>query len=77
MDEAGRVVIPKAVRDRLGLESGEPLELRERDGCIELEPAPTPMRLVARKGGPVAVPARRLPPLTDAVVRAALERSRR
>lgn len=77
IDSAGRVVIPKAVRERLGLTGGESLDVRERDGRIEIEPAPTPMKLVRRKGGAVAVPAHKLPPLTDDIVRETIERSRR
>jgi hypothetical protein len=53
------------------------LEIRERDGRIEIEPAPTAMALVRRSGGPVAVPAEKLPPLTDDLVRETLERTRR
>ncbi len=77
IDAAGRIVIPKALRDRLGLVPGEPLELREREGRLEIEPAPTPMHLVRRKHGVVAVPDGSLPPLTDELVRATLERVRR
>ena len=77
IDSAGRIVIPKAIRERLGLVPGEPLELREREGHLEIEPAPTPMRLVRRKHGTVAVPEAELPPLTDELVRATLERVRR
>lgn len=53
------------------------VEIRERDGRIEIEPAPTPMTLVMRRGGVVAVPRKKLPPLTDDIVRATLERTRR
>lgn len=77
MDAAGRIVVPKALRDRLHLAPGEPLEIRERDGLLEIEAAPTPMSLVERRGGVVAVPERPLPPLTDDLVRETLERSRR
>lgn len=77
IDSAGRIVIPKALRDRLGLVPGEPLELREREGRIEIEPAPTPMRLARRRHGAVAVPDQELPALTDELVRATLERVRR
>ena len=77
IDGAGRIVIPKAVRVRLGLAAGEPLDLRERDGYLEIEPEPTAMRLIKRRGGVVAVPDKRLPTLSDEVVRDTLERSRR
>lgn len=77
IDSAGRLVIPKALRERLGLTAGEEVEIREREGRIEIEPAPTAMRLVEQRGGPVAVPEADLPPLTDEVVRATLERTRR
>ena len=78
IDGAGRIVIPKAVRVRLGLAAGEPLDLRERDGYLEIEPEPTAMTLIRRKGGVVAVPhKRRLPILSDEIVRETLERSRR
>jgi AbrB family looped-hinge helix DNA binding protein len=77
IDVAGRIVIPKALRDRLGLVPGEPLELREREGRLEIEPAPTPMRLARRGHGAVAVPDQELPALTDELVRATLERVRR
>ena len=77
IDAAGRVVIPKSMRDALGLSGGRPIEIREREGVIEIEPAATPMRLEKRKGRLVSVPDRELPPLTDDLVRATLERVRR
>ena len=77
IDNAGRVVIPKALRLRLGLRGGEELEIRERDGRIEIEPAATTMSLVERSGSLVAVPAGELPPLTDEIVRDTIERMRR
>jgi AbrB family looped-hinge helix DNA binding protein len=77
IDSAGRVVIPKPLRVRLGLEQGRVVEIRERDGRIEIEPASMPMSLVRRAGGRVAVPDEDLPPLTDEQVRATIERTRR
>jgi AbrB family looped-hinge helix DNA binding protein len=77
IDSAGRIVIPKALRERLGLEPGRIVDIRERDGRIEIEPAPTPMTLVRRRGGQVAVPESPLPPLTDEIVRATIEGTRR
>jgi AbrB family looped-hinge helix DNA binding protein len=53
IDAAGRVVVPKSIRDQIGLRPNLPLEIRVRDGRIEIEPAP---RLVKRvKKGRVAV----------------------
>lgn len=77
VDAAGRIVIPKDLRERLGIRRGRALEIRERDGRIEIEPAPTAMSLVRRAGGTVAVPAEKMPPLTDDLVRDTLERTRR
>ena len=51
--------------------------MRERDGRIEIEPAPTAMTLVRRRGGAVAVPTEKVPTLTDELVRETLERTRR
>jgi AbrB family looped-hinge helix DNA binding protein len=77
IDGAGRIVIPKATRSRLGLEAGKVVEIRERDGLLEIEPVATVMTLEQRGGGLVAVPDEPLPPLTDAIVRATLEGTRR
>ncbi|MGH9442441.1 MAG: AbrB/MazE/SpoVT family DNA-binding domain-containing protein [Thermoanaerobaculia bacterium] len=77
IDAAGRVVIPKALRDRLGLLPGGPIEVSEREGKLEIESAPTPMKLTRVKHGAVAVPESSLPPLTDDLVRETLDRTRR
>jgi AbrB family looped-hinge helix DNA binding protein len=77
IDAAGRVVVPKGIRLRLGLTGGETIEIRERDGVIELEPAATPMTLEDRDGVIVAVPDPPLPRLTDETVRETLERLRK
>jgi AbrB family looped-hinge helix DNA binding protein len=63
IDAAGRLVIPKSVRREAGLAAGVELEVRLRDGRIEIEPAPLPVRLVKRGRFLVAVPQRRLPML--------------
>lgn len=77
IDSAGRVVIPKDIRERVGLAGGQGVEITERDGLIEIEPAPTPMKLKRRRSGPVAVPQNDLPQLTDDMVRDTIERTRR
>ena len=77
IDAAGRIVIPKALRDRLDLHGGRTVVIHERDGRLEIEPAATSMSLVRRAGRSVAVAKARLPPLTDEMVRDTLERTRR
>ncbi len=38
MDDLGRVVIPKAIREKLHLEEGEPLELFIKDDGVYFKP---------------------------------------
>lgn len=76
MDRAGRVVVPKPLRQRLGLGEGGQVELVERDGVLELTPVPVEVRVEQRDYGPVLV-ADDAPPLTDHDVREILERVRR
>jgi AbrB family looped-hinge helix DNA binding protein len=77
IDSAGRLVVPKALRDALQLEGGTLLEIRLRDGKIELEPVSTPMRLVRRGRRLVATSAEPLPRLSADDVRAVVESQRR
>ncbi len=64
MDMAGRLVIPKDIRHQAGLRPGTPLDVRWRDGRIEIEPAPVPVTLVRKGRFVVAVPQVEGPPLT-------------
>jgi AbrB family looped-hinge helix DNA binding protein len=77
IDSAGRIVVPKALRDALGVIPGQALDLEVQDGRLVIEIPPTPMRLEHREGGVVAVPLRPLPPLTADQVRQTLEQIRR
>lgn len=77
IDSAGRIVVPKALREALQLRAGQSLELRLGDGRLEIEVAPTEVRLMKRGKGVVAVPEAPLPPLTADAVRETLERIRR
>ena len=77
IDSAGRVVIPKVLRDALGLMAGQPLEIAERDGRLEIVPTPTPMRLVDEGDGVAAVADAEMPVLTANLVRDTLEHTRR
>jgi AbrB family looped-hinge helix DNA binding protein len=49
IDEAGRVVIPKAIREVAGLKPGTPLVIEYRNGRVEIERKSPKVRLV-RKG---------------------------
>lgn len=77
IDAAGRVVVPKPLRDAIGLRAGQELEISAADGRLELEVAPTPMHLERRGGRLVAVPEHELPALTTEQVRETLEQIRR
>jgi AbrB family looped-hinge helix DNA binding protein len=78
IDRAGRIVIPKQVREELGLSGGEELELTARDGRIEIEPTSPTMVLVERDGFLAAeVPGEEVEPLAAADVREVVERLRR
>jgi len=56
IDSAGRLVIPREARRQAGLEPGMPLEVRVREGRIEIEPAPLDVKLEKRGRLVVAVP---------------------
>ncbi|MGN6372556.1 MAG: AbrB/MazE/SpoVT family DNA-binding domain-containing protein [Solirubrobacteraceae bacterium] len=77
IDSAGRLVVPKALREALGFKSGQQVELSVVDGRLEVEHPITPMRLVERRGRLVAVADREMPTLTSEMVRDTLERVRR
>jgi AbrB family looped-hinge helix DNA binding protein len=77
IDRAGRIVVPKPLRDELGVVPGQVLDLEVRDGRLEVEVAPVEMRLEKGTRGPVAVPSEQLPPLSTELVRETLERVRR
>lgn len=77
IDSAGRLVVPKAARDELGLGPGTELEVRIVDRRIEIEVPATAMRLEEDEHGAVAVADREMPVLTTEMVRETLERVRR
>jgi AbrB family looped-hinge helix DNA binding protein len=50
IDPAGRVILPKPIRDRLGLTAGADLEVEEAPGEIILRPVQQQPSLVKRDG---------------------------
>ena len=76
IDRSGRVIIPKPLRDRLGLVGGEQLEILEIDGVIEIRAAHIETEVVETVDGPVIVATQPVRPVTDDDVRRTLERLR-
>lgn len=77
IDEGGRLVVPKAIRDACGLEPGSEVEIRVVEGRVEIEPAPLDVTLERRGRLVVAVPRTPVGMLTTVHVNAALEEVRR
>jgi AbrB family looped-hinge helix DNA binding protein len=77
IDRAGRIIVPKPLRDALGLRGGETLEIAIADGRIEIDVPPLDVRLEDRGRGLVAVSDEDVPPLTAEQVRSTLEQIRR
>jgi AbrB family looped-hinge helix DNA binding protein len=68
MDAAGRLVIPSEIRREAALEPGTPLEVRWRDGVIEIEPQPIQVTLERRGRLLVASPKAKVKVLRSATV---------
>ncbi|MGH9628818.1 MAG: AbrB/MazE/SpoVT family DNA-binding domain-containing protein [Bryobacteraceae bacterium] len=77
IDSAGRLVIPREVRRQAQLKPGMPLEIRLREGRIEIEPAPLEIALKRRGRLVVAVPREVVTPLTSETVEESRLRLRR
>jgi AbrB family looped-hinge helix DNA binding protein len=76
IDTAGRIVIPRDIRKRAGLKPGTEVDVRYRDGLIEIEPTCLPVRLEKRGFLTVAVPLADAEPLTVEQVDETLRRIR-
>ena len=77
MDSAGRLVIPKDIRREAGIKAGMPLDVRVREGRIEIEPAALEIKLEKRGRFVVAVPDEKVPPLTRGIVEETRDKVRR
>jgi AbrB family looped-hinge helix DNA binding protein len=69
MDSAGRLVLPREIRDEAKLEPGTPLRVAFRDGRIEIEPLPREVHVVRKGKIWVAVPVHDGEPLRNETVR--------
>jgi bifunctional DNA-binding transcriptional regulator/antitoxin component of YhaV-PrlF toxin-antitoxin module len=77
IDGVGRLVIPKALREELGVHGPADLELTATDGRLELTVADVPARVEEREGFPVIVTEGPMEPMSLAEARGAVERVRR
>lgn len=78
IDDAGRLVVPREHRRRLGLTGAGRLQIRQVGDHLELRAAPSAISCrTADDGLPLLEPEEPLPPLTADEVRATLERGRR
>jgi len=76
IDRAGRIIIPKAIRDAIGLRAGITLQIRCRNGVIEAEPVPRQVCMESRGRLAVAVPLDDGPDLSSEEVRETMEKLR-
>ena len=62
IDKAGRLVVPKAIRDAAQLHPGTQVRFRLSGGRVQIEAAPLDVKLERRGSVIVAVPTGRTPP---------------
>jgi AbrB family looped-hinge helix DNA binding protein len=76
IDRAGRVVIPKGVRESAGLKPGVAVSIDYREGKVEIEPIYKRVRWVRKGSFLVARAPRGTPPMTHQQVRKIIEETR-
>lgn len=70
-------MVPKALRDAMGLEPGRAVDVVFTEGRIEIELAPARAHVEDDEGLPRIVPDEELPALTDRDIRDTVEATRR
>ncbi len=77
IDAVGRLVVPKRLREELGITGPAELELSAADGRLEMTVADVPAHVEEADGLPVIVPDAPIASMGFEEAREALERSRR
>lgn len=75
LDRCGRVVLPKAIRDHLGMVAGATFEVKETKNAILLRPIPRKAKIVNKNGWLVISSAGQ--PIRTETVRESIAASRR
>lgn len=75
IDRQGRLVLPKEIRERLGLDKGGEVEIEEQENVILLKPVASRATIV-NKGGWLVVQSNG-PPITPEIVEEVIEKTRR
>ena len=73
IDAAGRIVVPKPMREALGITDRTELDVTVDDGRIVISPVPVAKRVEQTPDGAVIVGDDAVPPLTADAVRLVLE----
>jgi AbrB family looped-hinge helix DNA binding protein len=76
VDHFGRVVIPKAIRDDLGLDADTEVDVLAQDGCVVLRPTDEEAHLAVEDGILVFVGGRATGDMTDIIRKVREERDR-
>lgn len=77
IDAVGRLVVPKPLREELGIGGPAELDVVARDGVLELTVADAPAHVEERDGTPVIALSEPSGRLTADATRAAIDRVRR
>lgn len=70
-------MVPKAIRQAMGLDAGAAVDIALADGRIEIELAPMQAHVEEADGFPLLVADEELPALDDVQIRATIEATRR
>lgn len=76
IDSAGRLVLPKAIREEAGILPGMTLRITVQEGKVEIEPLPGEVKIVQRGPLWIAVPAEAGPALSEETVDQVLRKVR-